>query len=475
MRCAELAGREVVVWGAGREGRAALAVLQALAPGQRIGLVARDDEVAALPAELAAVVDRVDPRSDDGRAVLDRSAAIIKSPGVSPYQPPLSGHPDWCAKLSSGTALWLAEPRRAPVIAVTGTKGKSTSSALIAHLLRSAGKRVGLAGNIGLPLLELLCPAVEPEFWVIELSSFQTATLSRPPDVAVLLNLHPEHLDWHGSVARYYADKLRLFGVPGQRPAISVVVAESGFEADEVARAALAGMADAFAAERAPLARFGADDGWHPDGTAIVHPDGRRVDRARLPLPGRHNALNLCAALTVLDRLDIDIDLALARLGEFRALPHRLQELGERDGRLIVNDSIATTPHASLAALAHYRGRPAVLIAGGHDRGVDWSAFAAAMARDPIAAVVTTGANGERIAAQLASAAPAQPCRHCADFDAAVATALALTPSGGVLLLSPGAPSFGAFRDYVERGRRFAQLTGFDPDAISGIGGMGVA
>lgn len=475
MRCADLVGREVIVWGAGREGRAALAALHALAPAQRIGLVASDDEIAALPPALVAVVDRTDPATVAGRTQLDRAAAIIKSPGVSPHRPPLASQPDWLAKLTSGTALWLAEPGRAPVIAVTGTKGKSTCSALVAHLLRSAGCRVGLAGNIGLPLLELLHPAVEPDYWVIELSSFQTASLARPPELALLLNLYPEHLDWHGSVARYYADKLSLFGRAGARPAQALAIATAAFDADADAVVALAALERSYVAEGRSLARFGGDAGWHPAGAAIVHPDGRRVERARLPLPGRHNALNLCAALTVLDRLGIDVTRALSRLGEFRALPHRLQELGERDGRLIVNDSIATTPHASLAALAHYRDRPTVLIAGGHDRGVDWTAFAATLALAPIHAVVTTGANGERIARQLASVAPAQACRHLADFDAAVAAALAETPPGGVVLLSPGAPSFGAFRDYVERGKRFAALAGFDPEAISGIGGMGIA
>jgi UDP-N-acetylmuramoylalanine--D-glutamate ligase len=475
MRCAELVGRAIVVWGAGREGRAALAALHALAPSQRIGLVASADEIAALPAALAAQVDRVDPATAQGRGLLDRCDAIIKSPGVSPYRPPLAEHPDWVAKSVSGTALWLAEPGRAPVIAVTGTKGKSTSSALIAHLLRSAGCRVGLAGNIGLPLLEVLRPEFEPDYWVIELSSFQTAALGRAPEIAVLLNLYPEHLDWHGSVARYYADKLRLFGSHGTRPSHAIAIATSAFAADADAVVALSALERSLRAEGLVPERFGGSDGWHPDGDAIVNPDGRRIDRAGLPLPGRHNALNLCAALTVLERLDVDVDRALGGLGTFRALPHRLQELGERDRRRYVNDSIATTPHASLAALAHYRAGPTVLIAGGHDRGLDWSEFAAALAAAPIHAVIATGANGERIAALLAAAAPAQSCCYVADFDAAVAAAVAATPEGGVVLLSPGAPSFGAFRDYVERGRRFAQLTGFDPDAISGIGGMGIA
>ena len=159
-------------------------------------------------------------------------------------------------------------------------------------------------------------------------------------------------------------------------------------------------------------------------------------------------------------------------------LPHRLQWLGERDGLAWVNDSISTTPHASLAALDCYRGRRVAILLGGHDRGLDWSDFVARLDGHAPVAAVTMGGNGPRIHALLEPlAAQGRLALEAAtDLPDAVARARRLLgDGGGVVLLSPGAPSFGAYRDYTERGRHFAALAGFDPEAISTIPGLGIA
>jgi len=162
----------------------------------------------------------------------------------------------------------------------------------------------------------------------------------------------------------------------------------------------------------------------------------------------------------------------------FRPLPNRLQLLGERDGLRWVNDSISTTPHASLAALDCFAGQRIALLVGGHDRGLDWSDFLAHMAHDvPPVEIVTMGGNGPRINALLRPLADAGRfgLHAAADLPQAVELArAALGAQGGVVLLSPGAPSFGAYRDYVARGRHFAELAGFDPDSISAIPGLGI-
>jgi UDP-N-acetylmuramoylalanine--D-glutamate ligase len=166
-----------------------------------------------------------------------------------------------------------------------------------------------------------------------------------------------------------------------------------------------------------------------------------------------------------------------AHASSFRPLPHRLQSLGVREGLEWVNDSISTTPHASLAALAMFRGRPVALLAGGQDRGLDWSGFAAAMREQAPALIITMGANGPRIHGLLApiAATGTFALATAADLEDAVRQAREALPPGGVVLLSPGAPSFGPYRDYTERGRHFARLAGFDPEAISAIPGLGVA
>ena len=161
----------------------------------------------------------------------------------------------------------------------------------------------------------------------------------------------------------------------------------------------------------------------------------------------------------------------------FRPLPHRLQALGVRDGIEYVDDSISTTPHASLAALEVFAGRPVAILVGGHDRGLDWSGFAAALRQRPPVAVVTMGQNGPRIHAVLEEVArEAGFALHAAgDLAAALPVARRALGDAGVVLLSPGAPSFGAYRDYAERGRHFAGLAGFDPALISSISGIGIA
>ena len=463
MRCAELEGRRVAVWGAGREGRAAYEALARRLPDTRVTVICRDGEraeVALWAGDGGARAPEINT-SEPTAELLRRFDVVVKSPGITPYQPAVDGALAAGVRFISGTALWFAEHPQARVIAVTGTKGKSTTTALIAHLLRAAGRRVALAGNIGVPLLELLDPPRLPEWWVVELSSFQTRDMEAVPEIAVVLNVYEEHLDWHRDAAHYHADKLALLGAPGRRPRASVIGARrmlpAGFEPEQ------------------GVVHFGAPPGFDVADGAIRR-EGRLVlDLAQLPLPGEHNALNLCAALAAVEAAGEDAVALAGAVRGFRPLPHRLQVLGERGGITYVNDSIATTPHATIAALAHYRGREVAVIVGGYDRGVDWAPFGAAVLAAPPRTVLVAGANAARIVAALAGL-PRDACRvlQLDDLAAAVAAARELLPPGGVVLLSPGAPSFDAFRDYAERGRRFAALAGFDPDSISAIEGLGL-
>lgn len=475
MRISQLEGRRVALWGWGREGRAAHAALRAALPGQPLTLFCTAAEAAAASAlgdpALAVETDA----SADRLSTFD---VVVKSPGISPYRPEARAAAHAGTAFIGGTALWFAG-RAAPdgvargVACVTGTKGKSTTTALLAHLLRAGGVRTALAGNIGLPLLELGDAAADA--WAIELSSYQTGDVAASgvrPQVAVVTNVFPEHLDWHGGEARYVEDKLAL--VTRARPGVAVL------NAADPRLAALAAELD----PRTRIAWYGGADGWHLRGDTLHRGDRAVMDVRGVPLPGRHNLGNLCAALAAAEALGHDaVALAPAAAG-FRPLPHRLQPLGERDGTLWVNDSISTTPHATLAALEVYRGRRVALLVGGHDRGLDWSGFAERMRTGAPAVVATMGDNGPRIHSLLAPVAAGAgfALADGGDLPGAVAAARQVLAAGaagagggGVMLLSPGAPSFGAYRDYVERGRDFARLGGFDPDAIAAIPGLGVA
>ena len=279
----------------------------------------------------------------------------------------------------------------------------------------------------------------------------------------MVLNLFPEHLDWHGSEQRYIDDKLKL--VTEGAPRIAVLNAAD----PHLAALSLPG---------SQVVWFNQPAGWHMRGD-VVHRGPQAVfDTARTPLPGRHNRGNLCAVLAALEALGLDAVALAPAVETFQPLPNRLQRIGARDGIVYINDSISTTPHASLAALECFAGQRIALLVGGHDRGLDWRDFVHHMAEgQPPLAVVTMGSNGPRINALL------QPLSEAGRFglhaaqdlaDAMEQARNALGSEGGVVLRSPGAPSFGAYRDYVARGRHFAELAGFDPDLISAIPGIGL-
>lgn len=480
MRISQLDGRRVALWGWGREGKAAWRALRARGFDAELTVFCSVDELDAV----AAAGDphlRAECLPADAAARAARLSAFdvaIKSPGISPYAPEAQAATANGTRFVGGTALWFAEyaahleahaetRANSRTLCVTGTKGKSTTTALLAHLLRAGGHRTALCGNIGLPLLELLDvePLQTPEFWAIELSSYQTrdvAASGARPDIAIVTNVFPEHLDWHGGEARYVEDKLAL--LTQAKPRIAILNrADPTLAALELLDSR--------------VIWYGHAEGWHLHEDTIFRADTPVFDTADVPLPGRHNRGNLCAVLAAIEALGLDAAALAMHAATFQPLPHRLQTLGERDGAVYVNDSISTTPHATLAALDCFRHRRVAVLVGGHDRGVDWSAFAEAMRTRAPVAIATLGQNGPRIHDLLAPLAETAGFALTAASDLAEAMAharAALGAEGGVVLLSPGAPSFGAYRDYTERGRHFAALAGFDPQAIAAIPGLGI-
>jgi UDP-N-acetylmuramoylalanine--D-glutamate ligase len=440
-------------------------------PGKSLTLYCTPDEAAALPDASRPSPSRHELHRDgfDSHAIdvrteppdadaLSSHDVVIKSPGISAYKPEVLAARERGTCFTSGTALWFGENvsgAGARVVAVTGTKGKSTTTAMIAHSARSLGIRTALAGNIGLPLLDL--DGQRADLWAIELSSFQTGEAG-PVEVGVVVSLGEEHLDWHGTRERYVADKLKL----ADASRTLLVDADSAPLMDRTAT-------------HPRRALFGVADGWHVAAGAIHRGREALVALAELPLHGLHNARNACAALAAIELLGFDARTAAASLREFQPLPHRLTALGVQDGIDWIDDSISTTPDAALAALQSLPGRTVTLILGGFDRGLDWDAFARALAGKPPHAVVTQGAAGPRIARVLHEARVGCAVEQVADLAGAIARARELTPAAGVVLLSPGAPSFDQFRDYAERGRTFARLAGFDGDRIGEIAGLGIS
>ena len=451
MRMHDLVDARVAVWGYGREGRAALAALRRRFPQKALTLFCSEQEADAARVE-GADVEAAPPDA----ATLVRFDVVIKSPGISPYKPPVPEAVAAGVRFASGTALWFAENPHARVIGVTGTKGKSTTSAMIAHVARALEIRTALAGNIGLPLLSLLGESAD--LWVVELSSFQTGEAG-PLEVGVITNVYEEHLDWHGSRERYAADKLKLADV-------SRTLVVNAEQPELLARTATH--------PRRVLS--GAVAGWHVRDAAIWRGDARILPLADVPVSGAHNAQNICAALAAIEHAGLDAVSTARHVRSFKPLPHRLQLLGTRASVEYINDSIATTPYATVEALRSLDNRAVTVIVGGFDRGVDWSGFVAHVAAHPPHSIVATGTNGGRIAEALCMLeSPRFELMSAPTLEQAVNVAQACTPAGGVVLLSPGAPSFDQFGDYAERGREFARLAGFDPASIANIEGLGIA
>lgn len=462
MRISQLEGRRVALWGWGREGRAAHALLRRRLPSLPLTLFCSQAEAV----QAAALGDGLlIARTDISGEALGGFEVVIKSPGISPYSAEAVQAQARGARLVGGTALWFGEHPKARTVCVTGTKGKSTTTALLAHLLRAGGHRTALAGNIGLPLLETMDPQPAPQLWAIELSSYQTGDVADSgvrPEVAVVLNLFPEHLDWHGSQQRYIQDKLAL--VSRAHPRIAVLNA-----ADP--------LLSKLELPHSRIVWFNHAQGWHLRGDVLYRGDAEVFDTRAVPLPGRHNRGNLCAALAAIEALGFDASALAPAALTFQPLPNRLQTLGTRNGISYVNDSISTTPHATLAALECFSGQRIALLVGGHDRGLDWHDFAQAMRTQAPLGIVTMGANGPRIHALLQEVAGEGgfALSSAPDLASAMQIAREMLGGQGVVLLSPGAPSFGMYRDYVERGKEFARIAGFDPEAIVAIPGLGVA
>jgi UDP-N-acetylmuramoyl-L-alanine---L-glutamate ligase len=434
MRAADLGTARVAVWGLGREGRAAIELLRAHHPA--LPLLLLDDAEHAQPIREYGNIEWVFGRTAIVNA-LEHIEVLVKSPGVSLYRPEIDRARRNGVEITSLLNLWFAEKAGIATVCVTGTKGKSTTASLVAHILAGLGRRVALAGNIGVPVT-----GIDPgktEIAIIEVSSYQAADFDGVCDIAVLTSLFPEHLDWHRTLDAYYRDKLNLL---------------------RHGRCAIANRA---ATPAIGLARhwFNEPGALHFRGIEVF--DGtRRIGEVRNRYLARpHNLSNICAALSVAKMLDLELGAALAATADFRALPHRQQEIGEIDGVLYVDDSISTAPEATLAALEVYAGRDITLIVGGYDRGVDYGKLVARLADGAVRAVLCLGASGERIYEALRAAASCPESAVFGSLGAAVARAGELTPRGGVVLLSPAAPSYGAYRDFAERGRDFAAKAGF--------------
>lgn len=450
MRAADLGAARVAIWGLGREGKAAIKFLRVRHPCLRL-LLLDDAEDAKAPLD----VERIDCAF--GAEAIARSLrdidVIVKSPGVSLYRREIQTALGNGAKITSLLNLWFADHAAIFTICVTGSKGKSTTASLIAHILNKLGRNVALVGNIGVPITEI-DPAVS-QYAIIEVSSYQTADFDGACDLAVLTSLFPEHIDWHGTLSAYYHDKLNLL----RHCRHAIVNRQAAFALGDFAQTS--GRRIGF---------FNDDSDIHCRGSDIFD-GGRRIGEVHNRyLVRAHNMSNLCAALTVAKLVGIAPGPALDAADDFAGLPHRQQELGEIGGVLFVDDSISTAPESTIAALSVYEGRDITVLVGGYDRGIGYNKLISALAHGSARTVICLGASGERIYGGLLCVEKKRPgtvfrAYRAQSMEDAVARAKQMTQAGGVVLLSPAAPSYGYYRDFAERGDDFAVKAGLAPGA----------
>ncbi len=400
---------------------------------------------------------------DAGLDALTTCEVVVKSPGISRHGPQVAALVDAGAAVAGGLGLWLQDADRGRVACVTGTKGKSTTVALAGHLLGGLGRRCLVAGNIGLPPWD---PDAgdDWDFWIVETSSFQATDVASSPPVVAVTSLAPDHLDWHGSVEAYYADKLSLCSQPGA----ALTVADASSEP-----------------LRAHAQLLGPSVRWVEEGDPDL--DGTWVDA--LGLPGRsyhRDALVARACLVGLGVGEASDDARLAAAAEgFTPLEHRLRPIGTVAGVEFVDDSLSTNVLPAVAALEALGDRPVALLVGGQDRGIDYRLLAEALAsRRAETFVATLPVAGARIGEAVRAAAEqgeAEVKAEVVDFgDLTDATLAAFawararggaSADGGVVLLSPAAPSFGQFRDYRQRADAFAAAMRRCADAVRLDGG----
>lgn len=374
--------------------------------------------------------------------LFDWADTIVMSPGVRFNLPEMAKAREAGKKTVSEIELaWHFVSR--PIIGVTGTNGKTTTTTMISEMFGRGGVKVFTGANIGTPLVSVAGRDEEYDFLLLELSSFQLQGTERfRPRVAAILNVSPNHLDHHEDMEEYTGAKLRLFRNQTEED-WAVFNA-----ADPVAGDASKG----FRAKKVSFSSGGEQTDVRCEGDEIVF--GRaRFSLRDSNLEGRHNRENMMAAVAVATVAGCPEDAVRRTVSEFRPLPHRMEYVLTVGGVRVYNDSKATSPFATLSAIESLAG-PVVLVAGGKDKGTGYDVLKGAV-REKVKALVLTGETKEKMRAALGGLAPTE-CADC--LEEAVASALGMSEPGDQLLFSPGCSSFDAFSSYEERGETFKEI-----------------
>ena len=443
-------GRKIIILGFGKEGVSTYRFLRKHFPDMPIAVADANPNLKTDEFDDPKLSFNNGPDYNQG---LNDYDLIFKTPGISFNLLNYFVEPK---RITSQTDLFL-EACHKQVIGVTGTKGKSTTASLICHILKSAGRKAILAGNIGVPFFDILEQLDDKTMVVAELSAHQLEFIHRSPDYAVLLNIYQEHLDHFNSFNNYQIAKLNITRYQDDRQFLV-------YNGDDEH---IPGLIKSYNLNR-DRCIYGSEPQEGPyaccrDGIVHFAISGHLEDEYDLShyhnLPGTHNYYNIMAALAVCRKLGVTHDQIMHGLNTFHGLPNRIEYIGQYDGIAFYNDSISTIPEATVAAVKALR-RVETLILGGYDRGIEYGLLLQFFKEEPMPNIAFTGPAGKRILEEWQACDTPMPENHILedDFRKIVDFAFEKTSQNKIVLLSPAAASYDQFKNFEERGRVFTQL-----------------
>lgn len=431
------AGRKVLILGFGREGRS---TLRRLVQAGTCASITIADQAELSPDEPSVSILSGPSYMD----TLDDYDLVFKSPGIVLPKDPS----EYRCRITSQTEVFFATYRE-QIIGITGTKGKSTVTTLLCHILKENGRDAVLAGNIGIPVFDILEEIHDKTLIICELSCHQLEYIHVSPHVAVLLNIHEEHLDHYGSMKNYIHAKQQIY--LHQEPHDLLLCELSSLPSANYCRSRIYTVSDRFSTADVLLS-----------GTRIRFESGEfQIPAREIRLLGHHNHIDIAFDYAICHMLGLTDEGFEAALKTYEPLPHRLSFIGERDRIRYYDDSISTIGDTTIQALKSVPDVGSVLI-GGMDRGIEYDDLISWLSRDPVPHIILMSATGKRIYQEIQEKYP--------DFHAperlllvdtlqeAVAAARRLTPPGSACILSPAAASYGIFRNFEERGDVFRDL-----------------
>ena len=418
--CRRLSGKRILIAGFGREGKSTLRFLQQYMPEAIVGIADKNE---------SAFQDLDKERyslyfGDDYLKASSDYDVVIKTPGISVKDIDID-----FSKITSQTDLFL-EAFHNQVIGITGTKGKSTTSTLIYHLIKESGNDAILAGNIGIPILDCVNDISERTIIVYELSAHQLQFINKSPRVGILLNVFEEHLDHFGTFEKYKDAKINVLRYMSEDD--FAIVNQSTLNGQQST------VAHCIDFENADFEDY-------------------NINWEDIPLPGEHNKKNIKAALCACKSYGLSLENIIPHLYTFKSLEHRQEYVGIFKGVKFYNDSISTIPQATIAALKTIKNVNFLLL-GGFDRGIDYEPLVTYLKENTLPLILITGQAGQTIKNKLQDAEYKGNILEYTDMQSAFEIIRRLAKCGDVCLLSPAAASYDRYKNFEERGRVFKEF-----------------